>query len=1009
MADVSLRLLGPPSLLGADTRPVPLNTPTSLLLYLAAAGDWVPRRELAYLYKPDSSETEALTYLRLQLHRAAQYPWAAALETDPHQVRWLVNSDLKVLRTAHDEARWADALKAYGGGFLLGVDSGNWATYDSWLELEREAALQLYRSALRAYADERLAAGDAGAAFDATSRLLAEDELDESALRQVLRLAPAADRVPEALRRFTRFEALLAAELGLIPDGETVALAARLRSRTAAATAAPNGDAPAPAPYAPAPDTGSALHQRPATPLPKATTRFIGREAELAELAELIDRPECRLVTLVGLGGSGKTRLALELARRRQRQFAGGAMFLPLVEADSAAQVVMRLAAALGVDASTDVGLEEAVVRELEQQDLLLVLDNLEQVAGAAQLLTRLLAGTESLTILATSRGRVGLAAEWLYDLSGLSVPALDESARGADAVELFVSAAKRVQPRLKLGPKELAHVALICRQVDGLPLALELAAAWVRAMPLAQVAEEIGRGFELLNTDLADLAERHRSVETIMERTWSGLTGHQARTLAAMTVFQDGCNWAAAESVTEGQLPILLSLVNQSLLFRDSDGRFGCHPLVALYAARKLAQDQELWRHANEAHARYFADFLAEFSPANMGSESPSLRELEPEIGNVEKAWFYLVKEGRSEHLAEAVDALLNYYTVIGQYRRGTALGTETLQLLAPEGPQEVRVRCSVLLALSNMARESGLLTDALEYAQQATAEAHQGQQKDMQARARRFEADVLQMLGRYDEAEPAYEEAVAAFTQLNETAELANTLNSLASMDAVRERFEAATKRFEHCVTLFEEVDDVLAKAIALNNLGYLADAQGQVALAAQRYEASLRDFERIQFTRGIAAVKNNLVVLYGNLGRLDEAEELAHQSLSMKVEMEDRLGIVVSLKNLGDLHLLRGEPESAVGRYLPAIRLALETEAVPRLLQVLPGFAEALQQRGDAPLAQLVRRALALHPLTPPSVRDKALSTLSLAEWQEDSAPLADLVAQLKPQLDELPATY
>ena len=1007
MADVSLRLLGPPSLLGADTRPVPLNTPTSLLLYLAAAGDWVPRRELGYLYKPDSSETEALTYLRLQLHRAAQYPWATALETEPHQVRWLVHSDLNDLRAAHSEARWADAVKAYGGAFLLGVDSGNWATYDSWLELEREAALQLYRSALRALADERLAESDAGAAFDATSRLLAEDELDEAALRQLLTLAPAADRVPDALRRYARFEALLAAELGLEPDSDTVALAARLRSRAAAPTPARSGHVPAPDATATAAD--SAQRHRPAAPLPKATTRFIGREAELAELAELIDRAECRLVTLVGLGGSGKTRLALELARRRQRQFAGGAMFLPLVEADSAAQVVMRLAAALGVDASTDVGLEEAVVRDLEQQELLLVLDNLEQVEDAAKLLTRLLAGTENLTIVATSRSRLGLAAEWLYDLSGLSVPAVDESERGADAVELFVSAAKRVQPRLKLGPKELAHVARICRQVDGLPLALELAAAWVRAMPLSQVAEEIGRGFELLNTDHADMAERHRSVETIMRRTWSGLTVHQARTLAAMTVFEDGCTWAAAEGVTEGQLPILLSLVNQSLLLRDSDGRFGCHPLVAQYAARELAQDQALWRHANEAHALYFADFLAEFSPASMGPESPSLRELEPEIGNVEKAWYYLVAEGRTELLVASVDALLNYYTVIGQYRRGTALGTETLQRLSPVGPREVRVRCSVLLALSNMARESGLLMDALDYAQRATAEAQQGKQIDMRARARRFEADVLQMLGRYDDAEPAYEEAVAAFTQLDETSELANTLNSLASMDAVRERYEASTTRFERCVTLFEQVGDVLAKAIALNNLGYLADAQGHVALAAMRYEASLHDFERIQFTRGIAAVKNNLVVLYGNLGRLDEAEEMAHQSLTMKVEMEDRLGIVVSLKNLGDLHLMRGDPELAVERYLPAIRLALETEAVPRLLQVLPGFAEALQQRGDEALAQLVKRALALHPLTPPSARDKALTALSLAEWQEDSAPLADLVAQLKPQLDGLPAAY
>ena len=226
---------------------------------------------------------------------------------------------------------------------------------------------------------------------------------------------------------------------------------------------------------------------------------------------------------------------------------------------------------------------------------------------------------------------------------------------------------------------------------------------------------------------------------------------------------------------------------------------------------------------------------------------------------------------------------------------------------------------------------------------------------------------------------------------------------------MDAVRERYDAATLRFERCVTLFEEVGDVLAKAIALNNLGYLADAVGQQTLAAQRYEASLADFERIQFNRGIAAIKNNLVVLYGTMGRLDEAEQMGEQSLALKAEMEDRLGIVISLKNLGDLSLMRGEPDRALERYLPAIRLALETEATPRLLQVLPGYADALTRCGDEAQAAATWRALAHHPLTPPSAREKALATLALEEWSEDPAPLTVLLESLRPRLEALPDAY
>jgi len=1017
VAAVLLRLLGPASLVqDGDTTPLPRNTPTSLLLYLAAAGDWVSRRELAYLYKPDASEQGALTYLRLQLHRAGQYPWAAALEVSPHQVRWPVASDLSELRRAHKEGRWAAAVNAYGGRFLQGLDGSDWATYESWLELEREEVARLYRTALSAHAEDLTAAGDHRAAFEALCALLSEDELDEAALRSVLRAAPAAGRTIEALSRFERFEKLVAAEFDLTPETETAALAAQLRISGASASGPTGAQALSPAAAAgpgaaPAgdPTAGAASTFRGRPPLPQATTRFIGREAELAELSELLANPECRLVTLVGLGGSGKTRLALEVARRRQRHFADGALFVPLVEAEDAGQALLKLATALEVDASTAAGLEEAVAEALREAELLLVLDNVEQVAGLAELLARLLAATQHLKVLLTSRKRVGLASEWLFDLAGLGVGAGGEAAPDSDAVQLFLSAAKRVQPRLRLSKTDLQAVTRICQQVDGLPLALELAAAWVRAMPLVQVAEETSRGFDLLSTDLVDLAERHRSVETVLARTWEGLTEHQARTLAAMTVFQDGCTLDAAVTVTEGQLPILLSLVNQSLLYRDAGGRFGIHPLVGQYAARMLATDRDWWRFAHDAHAHHYAAFLARFAPADKGGAAPSLLELEPELANVEKAWFYLVDSGRTERLAELVDALLDYYTILGQYRRGVELGTETLARLTASEPLAAHVRCSVLLALSNMARESGLLAQALAYAERAAAEAEGGAQIGMLARARRFGADVLQMLGRYDEAEAAYEVAVAAFTELAEKSELANTLNSLASMDAVRERYDAATLRFERCVTLFEEVGDVLAKAIALNNLGYLADAVGQQTLAAQRYEASLADFERIQFNRGIAAVKNNLVVLYGTMGRLDEAEQMGEQSLALKAEMEDRLGIVISLKNLGDLSLMRGEPDRALERYLPAIRLALETEATPRLLQVLPGYADALTRCGDEAQAAATWRALAHHPLTPPSAREKALATLALEEWSEDPVPLTVLLESLRPRLEALPDAY
>ncbi len=987
---------------------MPLNTPTSLLLYLAASADWVSRRELAYLYRPDSGEAEALAYLRLQLHRAARYSWAAELEIGKQQVRWLVPTDLLALRRYHKEGNWAEAVAAYGGAFLSGLEDSGWPTFDSWLELEREACRLQYQEALRAYAGALVEAGNSAGALDAYRRLLAEDELDEPSIRQLMRLSSGLGRTAEAKRQYEQFRQVLARELGLEPEVETTMLAESL-----AVASRPAGDpGPTATGSARATDTapGGPSYATPtaAAALPRATTKFIGRGAELAQLAELLGTEDVRLLTLVGIGGTGKTRLATEVARRNARSFGGGVWFVSLVEATHWQGALERMAATLGVEAASTEALEEMLAGHMTEPTLL-VLDNCEQVEGLAGLVHRLLTASDKVRLLVTSRRTLDLSLEHIYDVRGLALPGGPQGDGGDDAAQLFLAAARRVLPRLAPTADDMKQVHRICALVDGLPLALELAAAWVRAMPLARIARELELGFELLTTDNVDVARRHRSVDEVLGRTWASLTERKADTLAAMAVFQDGCSLEAAEVVSGGELPILLSLVNQSLLHRSSEGRFGCHPLVAQYSAKALAAKPGLARQASEAHADFFADLLLRFAPDRQGVDAPPLRVLEPDIGNVERAWFYLLREGRTGRLAELVDALFNYYTIIGQYRRGADVGARTLARLPAADSVSARVRCSIWLAQCNMARESGMLLQALESAKAALQEAQTHELADMAAKAQRFSGDVLQMLGRYDEATGAYEHAVAAFSRLAETAELANTLNSLASMDAVREEFESATVRFEECVLLFEQVGDVLAKAIALNNLGYLSDAMGRSDEAARYYEAGLSDFERIQFTRGIAAVKNNLVVLYGTLGRLDEAEAMGIESLKLKSDMEDRLGIVVSLKNLGDICLMRGRPHDAMSRYLPAMKLALQVDALPRLLQVLPGYAKALDLLGRERDALLVRTALARHPLTPPSAKEGARALLPGLDEGDDEAMFTRLVEKLEAELAGVALTY
>lgn len=942
---------------------LPANTPTSLLFYLAVSGDWVSRQELAYLYRPDEPETVALSYLRLQLHRAQQYEWAAGLELEHNRVRWRAESDVAAARAAFAARDWPAVIANVNGLLLDGFSMRDKPTFDTWLDLEREGCQRWLRAALEAEAAAFEERGDFGPAAELRGRLAQMDSFDEDAFTSWLRSLALAGRREQALRAFEDFRTLLDDELGAEPADSTVELVEQIRG---------NSLGP-PAPTKP-------QRER----LPQPSTRFVGRRKELGELSDLLEQPECRLLTIVGLGGTGKTRLALELARQQGARFRDGAVFVPLFSAATLEQALLITAQAVGLQVDPKEGTEAQLLAHLAEMELLVVLDNFEHLPETAPFVAAVLEGAPSVVFLVTSRASTRLQGEWLYDLSGLEYA----DGESSEALDLFVRAARRVAPQTEFSPADLAHVARVCRRVEGMPLALELASAWVRAMPIARIADEIEQGFGLLASDLADLPERHRSIQAVLDRTWEDLTVQKADVLARLSVFEGGSSLDAAEAVSGGRLTIILSLMNQSLLHRDSSGRIGCHPLVAQYAARVLARDERAQAEALDAHAHYYAGVLARLNPEGRLEPGNALKELASDIANLEKAWRRLLEARDVERIRAAVDTLLAFYNVLGMYQRGSAVCAATLQGLgAPRDPVELRLHCDVHLAMSSMARESGHLQDGLEHAGAALRLAESADIAELVPKSRRYKGDVLQMMGDFAGAEEEYGHAYRRFEELGELLELANCLNSLASLEAVQEKYEPATERFTRCVELFEQLGDELARAIALNNLGYLADAQGHTEIASKRYEEGLAAFEQLGFNRGIAAVKNNLVVLYGELGRLDEAEAMGRESLELKTVMNDRLGIIISHKNLGDIKLMREQPGLALGYYSRAISLAVEIGAIPRLLQVLPGYARALADTQRQDEATAVLEALHRHPLAPPSARARALE---LAPGLDTDAP-------------------
>ena len=317
--------------------------------------------------------------------------------------------------------------------------------------------------------------------------------------------------------------------------------------------------------------------------LPPQTTPFVGRRVELAQIAHYLDRADCHLLTLIGVGGIGKTRLALQAAGQALGAFADGVYFVPLARISSPEFLVPAIMEAIDYPLSGKADPKRQLLNYLHQKEMLLVLDNFESLFSlpgdsdsGRDLLLEMVKGASKLKLLVTSRERLNLQAEWLLTLQGLPYPPA-ETASGEEtfeAVELFAQGAHRVRPDFALSA-EWPEVVRICRLLEGMPLGIELAAAWVSMMPCAEIARELSRGLDLLSTTLHDVPARHKSLEAVFDQSWQLLSEPERAVFKKLSVFQVGFDRRAAEQVAGASLPTLAALVNKSFLRVGSTGRY--------------------------------------------------------------------------------------------------------------------------------------------------------------------------------------------------------------------------------------------------------------------------------------------------------------------------------------------------------------------------------------------------------------------------------------------------
>jgi predicted ATPase/DNA-binding SARP family transcriptional activator len=872
---------------------------SGLLAYLALRPGPHPRERLIDLFWPDldlpagrNNLSTTLVSLRRRIEPAG-IRRGSVLVTSHSEVGLnpdAVTTDvvafedlLKRAARTEDTAKRADLLGRASALYRGDLLPGN---YMDWAVREAERLQARLQEALRQLAKDREMLGDLSGALDITRRLCGLDPFAEEEHCRLIRLYVQTGNTTAAREAHRRFERLMAEEFGAAPAAATQQLVSRLLSQPSAAPrVVPWPPAtPVPATVEPAPNlmsTAADADEPPGLPvLPVVLTRFFGREAELDQLARLLlprkgvpagpeaVEPPCRLVTLTGPGGMGKTRLSIEFARQAATRFAAWCGFVSLVELTDASQMDGALAQALKLPPDPDIPPLERIIARLQQVDrpdapTLLILDNLEHLlakeedAQSADPMTAvvrsLLERVPGLTILATSRRRLGIRGERLVLLAPLSVPEAVVAEPDADqllalaampGVRLYIDRAQAVRPDFGLTTANAPAVAALCRQLEGSPLALELAAAWVRVLPPRKMWERLTQGMDIPSGSYADLPARHRTLTAALDWSFRLLTATQQRLLARLSVFQGGWTVEAAQAVCEEPeaLTLLGQLQEASLVTvmsgTDDEGevRYGFLETVRAFCRGRLQEQGE----QEAMQRRHASAFLALVEQAREGMSGEGMgiwvARLTAEYDNLRAAlrWLREAPDGVEDGMLLA-GLLMRYWELRGYMAEG--METVLAALARPGAEQPTQARARALNTASNMALHLADYEQARDLQQEALALWEQLGNRRGVAGSLHNLANIVIKRDNYLEAHDLYLQALAINREMGNQEWETFNLNGLAGALAAMERFDEAIDIFDQSVSLSRQNGNRYNEASALSNQARVLLQMNALALAQQR----------------------------------------------------------------------------------------------------------------------------------------------------------------------------
>ena len=990
-AALQLRLLGKPQVQveGAIVSGFRTAKAEALLYYLAVTGQSYSREVLADLLWGEMSETtakrnltKALSHLRKQLAPFLVIePDTVGL--DPVVEVWL---DVAVFETAvtaglaeDDLAQLTEAVALYQGDLLAGFYVKQALSFEEWLLGERERLRELMLQALQRLVSEAIKQGEPTTGLEYAQQLLALEPWHETAHRHLMLLLARTGRREAALVQYKTCRQVLAEVLGVEPMAETTALFERLKA------------AGAPPPHN----------------LPSPPNAFVGRETELQRLERQLADPACRLATIVGPGGIGKTRLALEAARRYLQSDTillepdvsdgiysvslasiGGEQ--PPTEAEQSLSglsnaLISAIAEGVGLSFHGSADLQGQLLNYLQPKAMLLLLDNFEyllvQASGKPNadsepgiaLITTILQEAPRLKILVTSRERLNLQQEWVVEVAGLEYPSggdWERGSRGGDqfsvsgdrlsiighqpiannlqaysAVTLFSQRAAQALTGQGLTETDWPDVGHICRLVEGMPLALELAASWLRTLSCAEIATKIKNSLDFLETSLPNVPARHRSLRAVFEHSWTMLSQQEQSVFAKLSIFRGGFSREAATKVGNVSVLMMARLVDKSLLRHRTDGRYELHELLRQYAGEKLlalttpskAETtqptleplQAVWRR----YSLYYLDLLRQRERVLLGNQPQKpLAELRADLDNIRQAWLWAVNEGEAQALEQATGGLSRFFDLTGLFTEGADTfrqAADHLDTLLPsrkdDRAQIQAARGRILVEQAGMLHRRGLPDQAATVAQQATELAQTLQSTYLEALARHRWGDTLSYGSAYEPAQIQLEQALSLARQAQLPQTEAEILRDMAIVAVRVGQYDEAKQLCRQAETAFIAQGDQRGIGVIRLNLGNIAYFQADLAQAKQTWSEAAQNFVDSDDLWGEYLTKCNLGHLAYDEGRYDEALELIQASLATAEQVQDLVHTSISCEILGNIFRQQGDYDTAQSHYKRGLDLA------------------------------------------------------------------------------------